>query len=67
VFVSDTPFLASDTPATLQNRPGTSSRHEIGVPMPSATIPLTAQGRYVRVQLNGTNYLSLAEVQVLGH
>jgi uncharacterized delta-60 repeat protein len=67
VFVSDTPFLASDTPATLQDRPGTSSRHQINAPMPSATIPLTAQGRYVRVQLTGTNYLSLAEVQVLGH
>ncbi|MBL8206393.1 MAG: NPCBM/NEW2 domain-containing protein [Blastocatellia bacterium] len=30
------------------------------------TIPAIATGRYVRVQLAGTNYLSLAEVQVLG-
>src|SRR5207253_2152831 len=33
---------------------------------PSTTITLNAQGRYVRVQLSGTNYLSLAEVQVFG-
>jgi hypothetical protein len=66
VFVSDTPFLASDTPATLQTRPGTFSSHQTSAPMPSTTIPLTVQGRYVRVQLTGTNYLSLAEVQVMG-
>jgi hypothetical protein len=32
----------------------------------SITLPLVAQGRFVKVQLVGTNYLSLAEVQVLG-
>jgi hypothetical protein len=66
VFVSDTPFLATDTPATLQNRAGTFSSHQTTVPNPSTTIVAGAQGRYVRVQLTGTNYLSLAEVQVIG-
>jgi alpha-L-fucosidase 2 len=66
VFVSDTPFLASDTPATLQNRPGTFSSHQTAAPNPSTTIAAGAQGRYVRVQLTGANYLSLAEVQVFG-
>ncbi len=66
IFVSDTPFLATDTPATLQNRVGTFASHQTSAPNPSATIPLSAQGRYVRVQLSGTNYLSLAEVQVFG-
>jgi hypothetical protein len=66
VFVSDTPFGASDTPATLQNRAGTWSSHQTSYPNPSTTITLNAQGRYVRVQLSGTNYLSLAEVQVFG-
>jgi hypothetical protein len=66
VFVSDTPFLSSDTPATLQNRAGTWSNHQVSYPNPSTTITLNAQGRYVRVQLSGTNYLSLAEVQVFG-
>jgi len=66
VFVSDTPFLATDTPATLQNRPATFSSHQTSAPNPSTTIAAGAQGRYVRVQLTGTNYLSLAEVQVFG-
>jgi hypothetical protein len=66
VFVSDTPFLPTDTPATLQNRAGTFGSHQTTVPNPSATIAVIAQGRYVRVQLTGTNYLSLSEVQVFG-
>jgi len=66
VFVSDTPFGASDTPATLQFRAGTAGSHQTSAPSPSANIPLSAQGRYVRVQLSGPGYLSLAEVQVFG-
>jgi hypothetical protein len=63
VFVSDTPFSPTDTPATLQTRNGTFSSHQTAAPNPSATIAAGAQGRYVRVQLSGTNNLSLAEVQ----
>jgi hypothetical protein len=66
IFISDTPFQASDTPATLQNRAGTFASHQTSAPNPSVTIPLTAQGRYVRIQLSGTDVLSLAEVQVFG-
>jgi hypothetical protein len=66
VFVSNTPFLATDTPATLLGRAGTFASHQTTVPSPSTTIPVAMQGRYVRVQLTGTNYLSLAEVQVFG-
>jgi hypothetical protein len=66
VFVSDTPFGATDTPATLQGRAGTFSSHQTAAPNPSTTIAAVAQGRYVRVQLTGANYLSLAEVQVFG-
>src|SRR5262249_30429558 len=67
VFVSDTPFQASDTPATLQFRAGTFASHQLNAPGPSTAIPTVgAQGRYVRVQLTGSNYLSLAEVQVFG-
>src|SRR6185369_3833889 len=64
VFVSDTPFLATDTPATLQNRTGTVAIHQTAAPNASTAIPVSFQGRYVRVQLEGTNYLSLAEVEV---
>jgi hypothetical protein len=66
VFVSNTPFLASDTPTTLQNRAGTFASHQTTIPSPSTTITAVAQGRYVRVQLSSPNYLSLAEVQVFG-
>ncbi len=66
IFISDSPFQASDTPATLQNRAGTFASHQTSAPNPSITIPLTAQGRYVRIQLSGTDVLSLAEVQVFG-
>ena len=34
--------------------------------VPSIGIPVNGLGRYVRVQLAGTNFLSLAEVQVFG-
>jgi hypothetical protein len=66
VFVSDSPFLPTDTPATLQSRAGTFSSHQTTAPNPSTTISTAVQGRYVRVQLTGANYLSLAEVQVFG-
>ena len=66
VFVSNTPFLATDTPATLQNRAGTFASHQTTAPNPSTTITVAMQGRYVRVQLSDTDYLSLAEVQVIG-
>jgi len=46
------------------NRAGTFSSHQTTAPSPSATVPVNFTGRYVRVQLSGTNYLSLAEVQI---
>jgi hypothetical protein len=46
---------------------GTWSNHQTAVPYPSVRIAASGStGRYVRVQLSGTNYLSLAEVQVFG-
>jgi hypothetical protein len=66
VFISDTPFSAGETPATLQSRAGTWSSHQTAAPNPSASIATGgAQGRYVRVQLAGAGPLSLAEVQVM--
>ena len=66
VFVSDTPFSPTDTPATLSNRAGTTARHQTTAPNPSSTINMAAQGRYVRIQLSNSDFLSLAEVQVFG-
>ncbi len=67
IFISDTPFNSSDTPATLQTRAGTWSSHQTTMPNPSVVIAAAgAQGRYIRVQLSGTGYLELAEVQLFG-
>jgi hypothetical protein len=67
VFLSDTPFSSGDTLATLEHRAGTWSSHQTTAPTPSTRIASDgAKARYVRVQLNGTDYLSLAEVQVFG-
>jgi hypothetical protein len=66
VFVSNTPFALTDTPATLQSRTGTFGAHLTSFPNPSSSIGVNVTGRYVRVQLSGTNYLHLAEVQVFG-
>jgi hypothetical protein len=65
VFVSDRPFSRTDTPSSLQQRPGIWSSRQSAPPNPSTTIRTNAiRGRYVRVQLNGANFLSLAEIQV---
>jgi hypothetical protein len=66
VFVSNTPFLPTDTVTSLQSRAGTVGFHQLTYPSPNTAIDVGAQGRYVRVQLNETNYLTLAEVQVFG-
>jgi hypothetical protein len=51
----------------LQKRAGIWKSHQTSAPNPSTTIRIDgAKGRYIRVQLTGTDYLSLAEVQVFG-
>lgn len=67
VFVSDTPFGPSDTPATIKDRAGVSSSFQATSPCPSTRIKTEkSHGRYLRIQLAGEGYLSLAEVQVFG-
>lgn len=69
VFISETPFLASDTSAMLRARPTVWSQIN-SIPNPKSTIKTHGvKGRYVRVQLDGTqpieeSFLSLAEVEV---
>jgi Domain of unknown function (DUF1929)/F5/8 type C domain len=64
VLVSDTPFTSTDLMATL-GQPGVSAFYTPGQVSVSHTISVARTGRYVRVQLAGTNFLSLAEVQVM--
>jgi hypothetical protein len=63
VLVSDHPFTSKDLNTTLHQRGVWSSRYP-GIAGRQTDIPVHKNGRYVRIQLSGTNYLSLAEVQV---
>lgn len=64
VFVSDQPFTSTNLTAT-QNQAGVSTYHNAGQGGFPTELLINRTGRYVRVQLGGTNYLSIAEVQVL--
>jgi hypothetical protein len=64
VFVSNAPFDHSLTPAQQAAQPGVWSNHQPGTMGRPTRVPAPTTGRYVMVQLAGTNYLALAEVQV---
>jgi hypothetical protein len=64
VFVSDTPFDPSLAPEQQAVKPGVWSVHRTGSAPAVTALKLSVPGRYVMVQLAGTNYLALAEVQV---
>ena len=63
VFVSDTPFSSNDLSITL-NQPAVNHYYFSGTVGTSTEISINHSGRYVRIQLFGTNFLTLAEVQV---
>jgi hypothetical protein len=63
VFVSDEPF-ASTSPADTLAQPGVWSQHETTQAGRPTVIDVGRSGRYVRVQLAGSNQLALDEVQV---
>jgi hypothetical protein len=65
VFVSDTPLPAGNVQAS-QNHPGVGSFFYDRTAGRTTDIPVNRNGRYVRVQLTGADYLQLAEVEVLG-
>jgi hypothetical protein len=65
VLVSDTPFLSTDLNAA-RGQAGVSSFSTPGTGGTPTTVNVNRTGRYVRVQLSGTGYMSLAEVQVFG-
>src|SRR6266508_2126500 len=64
VLVSDNPFSSTDLTTTI-NQAGVSSYYTAGPAGLLTEIGVGRSGRYVRVQLAGDNYLSLAEVEVL--
>ena len=65
VFVSDQPFNANDTPQACLDR-GLWNYYSTATMATPTSIPVNQTGRYVRVWLNITNHLSLAEVEVFG-
>ena len=65
VFVSDTPF-SSKTLSTTKTQSGVSSFYFAGQASTTTLVDVNRSGRYVRVQLEGTNPLSLAEVEIIG-
>ena len=64
VFVSQQPFGTRTLDEILND--ATVFHYYIGTAPALTTITVNQSGRYVRVQLAGTNYLSLAEVEVWG-
>jgi hypothetical protein len=65
VLVCDQPFTSTSLLSTI-NQPGVSSYYVAGTAGTPTTFTTPRSGRYVRVQLSGTNYLTLAEVEVIG-
>ncbi|MBI1223634.1 MAG: hypothetical protein GC192_00225 [Bacteroidetes bacterium] len=65
VFVSDNPFTSTDPMVTI-NQAGVWSWLVSNSPTPSVVVSPMRTGRYVAIQLTGANYLSLAEVEVIG-
>jgi len=65
VFTSENPFLPGDTPEMLRTRTDVSSSYQEYAPCPKTTLNVGKPARYIRVQLQGEGYLSLAEVRVL--
>jgi F5/8 type C domain-containing protein len=63
VFVSDVPFTSTNLTSTL-SQAGVSNYHTSGTAGTPTTLRIARSEKYVRVQLGGTNYLSLAEVEV---
>ena len=66
VMVSEEPFRSSNINDSLA-QPGIWSSHNRGTAGRTTEIRVNAQGRYVRIQLAGTNWLQLAEVEVFGN
>jgi hypothetical protein len=65
VLVSSRPFRSSSLQSALDDSSIWSYHHQGRVGR-EVSIPVSADGRYVRIQLAGQNWLSLAEVEVLG-
>lgn len=65
VMVSSVPFGSISLQAALADQ-NVWKQYIAGAAGRETTVPVDAEGRYVRIQLAGKNWLSLAEVEVFG-
>ncbi|WP_010522804.1 galactose-binding domain-containing protein [Aquimarina agarivorans] len=65
IFVSDVPFVSKDIVATA-NQNGNGVYFQEGIAQRPTRQNIGRTGRYVRIQLSGTNFLNIAEVEVFG-
>jgi len=65
VLISDTPFDSKDLDATI-NQAGVFNDLQNNLAARPSTIPINRSGRYLRIQLAGQGFLSLAEVEIIG-
>lgn len=65
LLISPYPFSSGNLQTSLNNS-SVWSYHHPGAAGRETTIPVSGVGRYVRIQLAGQNWLSLAEVEVIG-
>lgn len=65
VFVSNVPFVSLDVTQTI-NQAGVSSFFQSAQAGSPTVINVNRTGRYIRVQLTGSDYLHIAEVQAWG-
>lgn len=67
IFISNTDLGAADITTIMADPTVTKIHDQEGTyPNPSRSYSVGTNGRYVRVELNGANYLHMAEVQVMG-
>jgi len=65
IFVSQAPFTSQELNATM-SQPGVESYFISGIAGTPTTQAINTLGRYVRIQLSGTAFLAMAEVEVIG-
>ncbi|MFK8009830.1 MAG: discoidin domain-containing protein [Saprospiraceae bacterium] len=65
VLISDVPFTSQDLNSSI-SQTGVTSFLETGIADRPTIINVNGAGRYVRVQLAGTSFLAISEVEIIG-
>ena len=65
ILISKNPFNSTDLDATLAQS-GVTDFYQTEIAQRPSSIPMDQVGRYVRVQLQGTAFLQLAEIEIMG-